>query len=219
MRLIDIQHNYDTIFSLGDRCLTANKLRHFKLRPYAGIVDWMLTPKLSKIVDLLQNRCDKFMNEATMVCDGYNNLIIGHLLLRDTLYDVTSVHDFPIEKNTPENWETYSEFKTKLDRRIQRFFNKLETCSIILFVRIGGTYEEARRLEEVLSKIVVGKFRVLILNEIPNRRLIEYDWGLQYTCSIGIPVEQRECNELWNMILNNITCNDVIEDYIDFLDD
>ncbi|PKJ52038.1 DUF1796 family putative cysteine peptidase [Bacillus sp. SN10] len=219
MRLIDIQHNYDTIFSLGDRCLTANKLRHFKLRPYAGIVDWMLTPKLSKIVNLLQNRFENFMNKETMVCEGYNHLIFGHLLLKDTVYDITSVHDFPIERNTPENWETYSEFKTKLERRIQRFINKLETCPMILFVRIGGTYEEAKHLEEILSEIVVSEFRVLILNEVPNRRLIEYDWGLQYTCSIGIPIEKRECNDFWNMILNNITCNDMLEDYIDFLDD
>lgn len=45
---------------------------------------------------LLKNPCKNFMEEENMICDRYNQLIFGHLLLRDLLYDVTSVDDFSI---------------------------------------------------------------------------------------------------------------------------
>ncbi|WP_257144195.1 papain-like cysteine peptidase [Bacillus wiedmannii] len=155
------------MFSLGDRCLTANKLSQFKLRPYAGIIDWMLSPNLLSINRLLKNQCRNFMKKENLVCDGYNQLIFGHLLLRDLLYDVISVHDFSITENTPENLIIYPEFKTKIDQKVQRFLNKLKTCTNILFVRIGGTYEEAKLLELTLSQIVAHEFRLLIINEEP----------------------------------------------------
>lgn len=219
MKLVDIQQNYNTIFSLGDRCLTANKLRHFKLRPYAGIIDWMLSPNLLSIDRLLKNRCRNFMEKETMVCDGYNQLIFGHLLLRDLLYDVTSVHDFCITENTLTNWNTYESFKIKVEKRIERFLNKLETCHKILFVRINGSYEEAKLLEQTLSKIVTHEFRLLIINEEPINWITEYNWDLQYTCGIGISIDKRECDKLWGTILKNVICSDISKPFFDTLDD
>ncbi|MGE6964101.1 DUF1796 family putative cysteine peptidase [Bacillus thuringiensis] len=219
MKLVDIQQNYNTIFSLGDRCLTANKLRQFKLRPYAGIIDWMLSPNLLSIDRLLKNRCENFMEKENMVCDGYNQLIFGHLLLRDLLYDVTSVHDFCITKNTLTNWNTYESFKIKVEKRIERFLNKLETCNKILFVRINGSYEEAKLLEQTLSQIVTHEFRLLIINEEPIDWITEYNWGLQYTCGIGISIDKRECDKLWGTILKNVICTDISKPFFDNLDD
>ncbi|WP_179861898.1 DUF1796 family putative cysteine peptidase [Bacillus wiedmannii] len=219
MKLIDIQQNYNTIFSLGNSCLTAIKLRQFKLRPYAGIIDWMLSPNLLAINNLLKNRCENFMEKETMVCDGYNTLIYGHLLLRDLLYDVTSVHDFSIIENTITDWNTYKNFKIKIKKRIQRFLNKLETCNRILFVRIGGTYEEAKLLEQTLTQIVTHEFRLLIINEEFIDWIIEYNWNLQYTCGIGISIDKRESDELWDVILKNIMCTEISDDFIDIIDD
>ncbi|QDZ77200.1 DUF1796 family putative cysteine peptidase, partial [Bacillus cereus] len=138
MKLVDIQGNYDAIFSLGNACLVSNRLREYNLRFYTGIIDWMLSPNLLQVINLLQNRFRNFMKIENLIWDGYDAYNIT-LALKDTMYDITSIHDFSITRNTPTNLKTYAEFKTILDRRIQRFLTKLNTCQKILFVRIGGT--------------------------------------------------------------------------------
>ncbi|QDZ77206.1 DUF1796 family putative cysteine peptidase, partial [Bacillus cereus] len=104
-------------------------------------------------------------------------------------------------ENTPTDLKTYAEFKTILDRRIQRFLTKLNTCQKILFVRISGTYEEAKQLEIVLSKMIQGEFRVLLINEIDKDAIVEYNWDLPYTCSIGMPLNE---DRFWNEIFKEI---------------
>ncbi|MGR5968188.1 DUF1796 family putative cysteine peptidase [Bacillus paranthracis] len=103
----------------------------------------------------------------------------------------------------------YEEFQTTLNRRIQRFLNKLDTCQNILFVRIGGTYEEAKQLEIVLSEIVQAEFRVLLINKIDEYKVVEYDWDLLYTCSVGMPLLEDE--QLWDQLLKTITYNENIQ--------
>ncbi|MEK4677438.1 MULTISPECIES: DUF1796 family putative cysteine peptidase [Bacillus] len=201
MKLIDVQGEYNAIFSLGGRCLASYRLVQYRLRLYTGVIDWMLSPKLLKVIDLLENRFGDFMKKENLLWDGYD--VSGKcLLLTDKVYDITSVHDFPITRNTPENWVMYEEFRVTLDRRIQRFLNKLETCQKILFVRIGGTYEEAKRLETVLSKMIQGEFRVLLINDIDGDTVVEYDWDLLYTCSIGMPLLLDD--RLWDQVLQKI---------------
>ncbi|MGR5968009.1 DUF1796 family putative cysteine peptidase [Bacillus paranthracis] len=131
------------------------------------------------------------------------------LLLKDTVYNITSVHDFFLTRNTPTDWHMYEEFQTTLNRRIQRFLNKLDTCQNILFVRIGGTYEEAKQLEIVLSEIVQAEFRVLLINKIDEYKVVEYDWDLLYTCSVGMPLLEDE--QLWDQLLKTITYNENIQ--------
>lgn len=205
MKLIDIQHNYDAVFSLGNQCFVSRKLHYYNLRLYAGVIDWMISYSLTDVVRLLQNGFVNFMEKETMVCDGYNPEVKELLLLRDTIYNIISVHDFLSKENTPTDWNTYPAFKIKLNRRIERFLSKLETSKNILFVRIGGTYEEAKLLETALSKMVKGNFQVLLLNPISEYEIIEYDWELEYTCSIGIPMDGNENPAIWDQILKGIT--------------
>lgn len=208
MKLVDIQGNYDAIFSLGNRCLVADRLLQYQLRTYTGIIDWMLSPNLLQVINLLQNRFEKFMEKESLICEGYD-LSGKCLLLKDTIYDITSVHDFLVTKNTPTNLQTYTEFKTTLDRRIQRFLTKLNTCQKILFVRIGGTYEEAKLLEVVLSKMVQGQFQILLINKTDEYKVVEYDWDLPYICSVGMPLLLD--TQLWDQLLKNITYNENIQ--------
>ncbi|MCQ6530975.1 DUF1796 family putative cysteine peptidase, partial [Bacillus mycoides] len=169
-----------------------------------GPIDWMISFSFQDVICLLQNQFKDFMKKENMIFTGYH-VYETKLLLKDTKYNIDSAHDFLVTENTPENWTTYPEFKIKINRRIQRFLNKLETCNKILFVRIGGTYEEAQLLEEVLSKIVKNEFRILLLNGISEYKIIEYDWDLQYTCSIGIPMNGNQNHVIWNQIFKNIT--------------
>lgn len=203
MKLIDIQNKYDAIFSLGNQCFVANKLKQYNLRPYAGVIDWMISLSLISVIYLLQNQFKDFMKKENMIFTGYH-AYGTKLLLKDTKYNIDSAHDFLVTKNTPENWVTYPEFKIKINRRVHRFIDKLKTCNNILFVRIGGTMEEAKLLEKVLSGIIKGKFQVLILNSIPEYKIVEYNWDLEYTCGIGIPMDGNENPEIWDEIFQDI---------------
>lgn len=206
MKLIDIKRKYDAIFSLGNACLVANRLRHYQLQSYTGVIDWMLSPDLLKVVNLLQNRFDYFMKKENIIWEGFDHFNVS-LLLKDIVYNITSVHDFPLTRNTPENWVMYEEFQATLHRRIQRFLNRLDTCKNLLFIRIGGTYEEAKLLEIVLSEMVQGEFRVLLINEIEEYKVVEYDWDLPYTCSIGMPLVVDE--QLWDQVLQGMKYSDI----------
>ncbi|EHL78862.1 DUF1796 family putative cysteine peptidase [Bacillus smithii] len=46
MSLEDIKGTYDSVFSLGDLCLTSIQLKKNNLRPFSGVLDWMASPSL-----------------------------------------------------------------------------------------------------------------------------------------------------------------------------
>ncbi|GGE79220.1 DUF1796 family putative cysteine peptidase [Priestia taiwanensis] len=205
MKLLDIKGKYDMIFSLGDRCEISTKLRHYRLRPYAGVFDWMITFSLPDLTNLLRNRFANFMEKENMVFEG---LHAGgeKLLLRDTLYDIYSAHDFSAPPNTAYHWPTYPAVKEKFGRRIHRFLKNLEDCEHILFVRMNGTYEETKELEVVLSSLVKHKFTLLMLNPINEHTIIEYNWDIPHVCSLGIPMG-KEYPDIWDTLMGGIMCS------------
>ncbi|QDZ77522.1 DUF1796 family putative cysteine peptidase, partial [Bacillus cereus] len=120
MKLIAIKDNYDGIFSLGNSCKVSTKLQQNNLRFYTGVIDWMTSFSLLGVVDLLQHNFMNFMEKENMIFTGYH--AYGTKLgFKDIKYDIISCHDFLITENTPTDLKTYAEFKTILDRRIQRF--------------------------------------------------------------------------------------------------
>lgn len=52
--------------------------------------------------------------------DGLN------FLIRDNEYNIMSAHDFPVAYNQLDHWACYPSFKEKVNRRILRFFKKME---------------------------------------------------------------------------------------------
>lgn len=75
-----------------------------------------------------------------------------------------------------------------------------------MFIRTGGTYEEACSLEHILSQIVKHNFSVLLLipSDVPT--VVEEDWGLQNICVINCPImDVFQYNEaFWNDLFNGI---------------
>ncbi|MCQ6530982.1 DUF1796 family putative cysteine peptidase, partial [Bacillus mycoides] len=118
MKLLDIQGEYDAIFSLGNQCFVAEKLHQYNLRLYTGPIDWMISFSFQDVICLLQNQFKDFMKKENMIFTGYH-VYETKLLLKDTKYNIDSAHDFLVTENTPENWTTYPEFKIKINRRIQ----------------------------------------------------------------------------------------------------
>ncbi|GGE79210.1 DUF1796 family putative cysteine peptidase [Priestia taiwanensis] len=205
MKLQDIKGTYDMIYSLGNQCAVAGKLRRYQVRPYAGVIDWMISFSLPGVTNLLRNRFANFMETETMAFDGYH---AGgeKLLVRDTLYDVHSAHDFPVPENSPTHWPSYPPFKEKMDTLTHRFLQDLESCEHILFVRLIGTYEETIELATVLSSVVKHNFTLLMLNPIAEHTIVEYDWDIPHVCSLGIPMG-APYDDIWDTMMSGIICS------------
>lgn len=121
MRLAQLAGEYEAVFSLGQNCTPAIQLEKNRLRPFAGVLDWMMSDTLSDVNRLLENRFAGFMDLPNLSVVGTSQL---NYMVRDIAYNVISVHDFPQERNTSSDLVTYPEFREKIDRRIERFLQK-----------------------------------------------------------------------------------------------
>lgn len=222
MNLDDIQKSYGVIVSLGGLCQVTNQIKRHHLRTFSGPLDWFYYPSLSDVNRLLQNRFEKFMKLENMVIEGSESygLIESEFdnqtkwaerityCIKDTYYNCFSMHDFPIDSE--KDWKsTYPSFKAKLDTRINRFLEKINSSESILFIRIWGNRDEAIELKNVLSKITNKDFNILIVNfkeDISN--IVEQNWGISRVCSIELPRYQYRWegdDSDWDYILNKIT--------------
>ncbi|MDF2927536.1 MAG: hypothetical protein K0R57_6450 [Paenibacillaceae bacterium] len=209
MKLSELKGTYDAIFSLGHLCLASIQLEKNNLRSFAGVVDWMASYNLSDINRALTNRFAGFME--------YRNLqVVGQAsdklyLVIDSEYNIISNHDFFTHNNFPPHMAAYPEIKAKFDRRIARFLDKMEHAQNILFIRTEGTLEQAAELQDVLSKLVKHKFKVLLVQHTADvATLVDNDWNLQHVCSVRMPDKEIwDGNDaLWNWIFNMITYAD-----------
>ena len=220
MKLQDKKGSYDVIFSLGSACNPAMLLRQHNLRRLAGPLDWKVSLSLSDVSRLLKNRFTGFMElenmhlqddthyfledgDAVMPDDGSSHPIKSYWVT-DTYYNIISMHDFPILLN--QHWTvTYPSFKEKLNHRINRFLEEIANGQSVLFVRWAASYDQAVELQSVLSKMVKGEFKILILQPgVQDKR--ELDWGIERVCAIevlDIPFD----NSTWEYVLNGITLN------------
>ncbi|KYG94792.1 DUF1796 family putative cysteine peptidase [Paenibacillus jamilae] len=190
MRLAQLAGEYEAVFSLGQNCTPAIQLEKNRLRPFAGVLDWMMSDTLSDVNRLLENRFAGFMDLPNLSVVGTSQL---NYMVRDIAYNVISVHDFPQERNTSSDLVTYPEFKEKIDRRIERFFAKTQMAKRSLFVRMLGTYEEVEELERILSGMVANEFRLLVVNCSGVTELTEVDWQLPHVCAVEMPFA-----DVWN---------------------
>ncbi|WP_075313122.1 DUF1796 family putative cysteine peptidase [Bacillus wiedmannii] len=206
MNLSNIKKEYNAVFSLGQNCWPAWALYQFGLSPFFGVIDFMLSPSLGKVNLLLQNRFDRFLHFENLSFISFWD-DDAKLRLRDNLYEIDSCHDFKTDVNTPTSWPSYSEIKLNYEHRITRFLTTIEMEKSILFIRTGGTYEEARSLEQILSQIVKHKFSVLLLlpSDVPT--VAQEDWGLQNICVIQCPItDVYQYNEaFWHDLFDGIT--------------
>lgn len=125
---------YHALISLGTTCQTAYQIERKGLRKFSGPIDWFISP-LESTIELLENRFANFTEWKNLEVTGiYEN---RNFIVNDTLYNVTSYHDFSISSDGSIKKEDYIAFKEKMYRKIKRFFNQIETDESILFVING----------------------------------------------------------------------------------
>jgi len=207
MELEGIKGNFDAIYSLGHNCLPGVQMAKNGLRHYAGVIDWMGSPLLSGVSNLLRNRFAHFMELRNMSITGIDPNA-GCYLVRDAAYHIISNHDFSLETNTPSQILTYPQFREKIDRRIARFHEKLQTSSRMLFIRTEASLTEAQELQEVIRGLRPhGDFRILVVNHAPVQGITELHWPLERVCAVQIPQAADlfyENDELWRSLLSGV---------------
>ncbi len=203
LNLSQLKGEYDAIFSLGDLCLASIQLKKHNLRPYSGVLDWMASPELSKLNELLENRFIGFLEYDNLRVIGYAD---DFICVSDDGYNLVSNHDFDGERNTLTYLGGYAEVMEKYERRIQRFLSEMDNAKRILFVRTEGTLEDAAVLQDVLSKIVKHDFSILLINHAYVQGIVEKSWPLEKVCSIEFPNKDKwEGNhDLWEEVLSGI---------------
>lgn len=127
-------NSHQSILVLGITCQTAYQLNRKNLHKHSYPFDWLISP-LESTIKLLENRFANFMEwENLKVVGTYEN---KNFIVNDTLYNVTSYHDFPFSPDGKIKNEDYIAFQEKMDRRIKRFYNQIEIDESILFVING----------------------------------------------------------------------------------
>ncbi|MEK4873835.1 DUF1796 family putative cysteine peptidase [Bacillus sp. FSL W8-0102] len=204
MSLEDIKGTYDSVFSLGDLCLTSIQLKKNNLRPFSGVLDWMASPSLSNVNRLLKNRFVGFMDLPNLRIIGYASDQL--ICVSDDVYQIVSNHDFEVGKNTLSHLGGYPEVREKFDRRIKRFLEKMETSKRILFVRTEGTFEEVLELESILSKMVKHDFRILIVNHTDVSGLTEKNWPIERVSVVELPNRDiwNANDHFWKMMFDGV---------------
>ncbi|MFD1956046.1 DUF1796 family putative cysteine peptidase [Paenibacillus thailandensis] len=220
MRLEEIQQPYDYVISLGAACMPAFQLKMNNLRSFSGPFDWMGSPDAKDVARLLRNRFDKFMLKENMTIvetafhntiDDNDNFVISHTyMLKDELNNIVSGHDFPVIPG--KDWtDGYPEFRVKIDRRINRFYDRLQNSRSCLFVRMSASYEDAVELRSALASVTGGQFNLLVINTMPNLSemiISPAGWELDNVCCVIIPETPgnwRGDYNVWRQLLGGIT--------------
>ncbi|WP_211748563.1 DUF1796 family putative cysteine peptidase [Paenibacillus sp. Marseille-Q4541] len=219
MELDELKGGYDVLFSLGHNCLPASQLNHSRIRNIAGVIDWMISPHLSGISAMLRDRFSYLMKRENLQYYGASS-DSGCYVIRDSAYDLYSVHDFPLEENDPEILQSYSKLREKLDYRARRFLQLVQSGKRIFFLRTETTPYETEELVSVLNDLVVGEYRLLVVNHAPVSDITPLDYHLRNVCTLLIPeVPQmfQDNHFIWRTILDgiyNTMSNEEVNDYL-----
>lgn len=205
MKLKEIQKEYDVIFSLGNNCLPAMKLREHDLRRFAGPLDWVGSPNLSKVTNLLKHNFSRFLELENL--RGIQYVSDTDILVLDELNHISFNHDFKTDRNTLDEFLDLPLIKEKYERRIKRFQRTLEEKNQILFIRTEGTIEEVMELQTILKEKVKGDFSILLINHTDVTKITEIDWDLENVCVLELPNEEiwEGNNHCWKEIFESIS--------------
>ncbi|TRZ40292.1 peptidase [Niallia circulans] len=205
MKLDEIKGSYNAIFSLGENCIPALKLRKYNLRQMAGPFDWVGTPKLKNVNALINTNFADFLNESNLVIPQYAST--EDVLVVDSVNYVSFNHDFKTDVNTLTDLPSLPQVQEKYSNRINRFMTTLTTSQRLLFIRTNASITDIVELERILSQKGKNEFSILVVNHTSVKELIEVDWNISNVCSIELPNEEiwEGNNDWWEFIFQEIS--------------
>jgi len=177
------QRKFTVAISLGEVCQPAGNLHANQMRYQSFPLDWLITP-FEGLFQFIANEGKDFAKKENLLFNitafGIPNGVL------DTRYGIYFYHDFEFSSKICDNnikkfqeveVKKYDEDKTKLERRIKRFFDILHSDKKVLLVRLGITRREALRLDGLLHTQYPHLDYVIVA--VDDREEAKYDWGLQ----------------------------------------
>lgn len=168
---------YDLIFSLGEACSCTAALRESKLQVFSYPFDWLYGCSFLDRIDLLTSDFKNFIDKEDLEliekrlkpspCDVYKNNRNGLIFN----------HDFPLDSSFDLS---YTDVKSKYDRRIKRLLEHISQSKKVLVVFIKtpeeGNCIEAKTilidgLKKLSEKFVNIEFDILTLTNDINMKL------------------------------------------------
>lgn len=134
------------LISLGYRCEVAFQLRMHSGDNHSHFFDWLLSPQITSIIEVLRRDFDVFAPEHLAVRTNR----MGERRVFDQVTGVVMPHAFPVNgRNVVDGFmATYSDFIAKMQFLARRFRDTVANDPVTL-VRRGATEAQARDLEEV----------------------------------------------------------------------
>ena len=209
MNLKEIQRGYDVIYNLGGWCDVPGNLVRKSLRRCAGPLDWILVPSLSVVCSMISDKFSHYFRKENMIEIGRTGT--GHVVedkelsvdfkaptytIVDRSTGCSSLHDFAIVPDA--SWEKqYPQFRERINRRVDRFYNHLANSNSMLFIWSGGPpnlsvsqgyLHEALNFIKIMTTLTKSEIVLLILNTSPSYNGVEeVDWGYSNICTVNMP--------------------------------
>jgi hypothetical protein len=133
MELDAIKGTYDIAISLGGPCQVAEQLRRHNLRTCAGPLDWTVLDSTPHLIKAINNRFDGYFNWDHLDIRGKHE---HNRLVFENEYHCLSVHDFLWDEDPQSVRDQYPAFIERMQRRINRFYEKAKPGVRALFVRL-----------------------------------------------------------------------------------
>jgi len=162
---------------LGENCIPALKLRQFNLRKFAGPFDWVGSPKLPNVTNLISTNFSNFLNEQNLLVPQYASE--EDLLVIDSAHHIAFNHDFKTDVNTLQRLSSLPQVQKKYENRINRFLETLDTAQRLLFIRTEADWIDTVLLEKALSQLVRHDYSILIVNHTSVEEIVELDWKIK----------------------------------------
>lgn len=205
---LNIKRKYDIAISLGAPCQVAEQLRKRGLRTFAGPFDWTVLESVDCLIKAIDCGFKDYFHMDNLENRGRHD---HTWLIFDKEYQCMSVHDFPLVEED-HIFDVYPEFMEKMNRRIKRFYERIESSSCTLFVRMHASYEDTKRLSECLRKLTNNRYCLIVVNETESYDFIEEDWDIPNTYAARVrqtpDMPWQGYDPHWDKILEGISVTD-----------
>ena len=159
---------YDLVFGIGSACTCTELLRKAGLQYEAYPLDWVGRSDVRGRTRLVMDGFRDFMDARRLAPEPGEHDDGRHLHLVDGGSGFAFFHDFPVGKSAEESFPAV---KAKYDRRISRFFSRLDASRRVLIVWIGETRDQTHvdddEIRECLGMFSAryprAKFEMLLL--------------------------------------------------------
>lgn len=201
---------FDLVVSIGEDCACTSYLRRYNLQDYSFPFDWLTKASFETRINLLVDNFAIFLNKENIVLMQKpldKNVDNKHDYYKDTALDFYFYHDF--KSNVPFEDEFYN-VKCKYDRRIKRFYQKIEESTDILFVWWSRDKHQEESIIINAYKKVQNKFinkNIYFLLIEPSETYIEKTFCNNHVLLIKCDNYSYKHNAKWNETMGNETNN------------